>query len=105
VGVTTGRGTGDDLVVGTGAGLPGRGVEKAGWLVMKPPRVNIVSNIMLLVFIFLLLKPLRRFRVATATERSSPGQLALDCSRGMPFVPAPFSILSPFLSGNGKREF
>ena len=54
MGVTTGRGTGDDLVVGTGAGLPGRGVEKAGLLVMKLARVNIVNSIMLLVFIFLI---------------------------------------------------
>jgi cyanophycinase-like exopeptidase len=40
-------------------------------------------------FHFLLFKPLGRFGVAVATELSSPGQLALDCSRGMRFVPAP----------------
>lgn len=44
VGVTTGRGTGVDLTAGTGTGLPGDGFEKAGWLIISPPRVNIVSS-------------------------------------------------------------
>lgn len=53
VGVTTGRGTGVDLIAGIGRGRPGRGAEKADWLVTNPPRVNIVNSIILLVFIFL----------------------------------------------------
>ena len=54
VGVTTGRGTGVDLIMGIGNGLPGRGAEKAGSLVVNPPRVKIVSIIIFLVFIFLI---------------------------------------------------
>ena len=58
-------------------------------------------------FHFLLFKPLGRFNVAIATELSSPGQLALDCSRGMRFLPAPFSILSlsyPETAGESSRK-
>jgi hypothetical protein len=42
--------------MGIGAGLPGRGVEKAGSLIVNPPRVKIASIIIFLVFIFLLVK-------------------------------------------------
>lgn len=74
-GVKDGRGAGVDLTGGAGAGPPGEGFEKAGPLRINPPRLNTISTIMLLVFIiFCVLKPLKRWDVATATELSSPGQ-------------------------------
>ncbi len=37
-----------------------------------------------------LFKPLGEFSVAVATELSSPGQLALDCSKGHALRASPF---------------
>jgi hypothetical protein len=54
VGVTTGCGTGLDLTGGTGRDRPEIGAEKACWFIAIPQRLNIVSAVMLLVFIFCL---------------------------------------------------
>jgi hypothetical protein len=81
-GGSPGRGTGVDLTAGTGRGRLCSCAEKAAGFI-DPLRVNIVSNIILLVFIFLIAQaPCEEFRVAAATELSSPEQLALDCSKG-----------------------
>ena len=90
-----GRSPGVDLTAGTGRGRLGSCAEKAAGFIINPPRLNIVSSIMFLVFIFLIAQALRRFCVAAATELSPPGPLALDCSKGRALRASPFSILSP----------
>jgi hypothetical protein len=59
-----GRGTGVDLTAGTGRGRLCSCAEKAAGFI-NPLRVNIVSNIILLAFIFLIAQaPCEEFRVA-----------------------------------------
>jgi hypothetical protein len=77
-----GRGAGVDLIAGIGRGLLGRGIEKADWLVTSTPRVNIVNNIILLVFIFLNAQAPGEILCRRATELSPPGPWALDCLKG-----------------------
>jgi hypothetical protein len=60
VGGTTGRGTSVDLIGGNGSRLFDCGDEKAGWLTVKPPSVNIVTSIVMLVFIFLIAQALEK---------------------------------------------
>jgi hypothetical protein len=72
VGVTTGRGTGVDLTAGNGRGRCGSCAEKAVGLIINPQKVNIVSMIMLLVFIFYL-GLLKAVPPASGRRTFSPG--------------------------------
>ena len=49
-----GRSPGVDLTAGTGRGRLGSCAEKAAGFIINPPRLNIVSSSMFLVFIFLI---------------------------------------------------
>jgi hypothetical protein len=60
---------------------------------------------MFLVFIFLIAQTPEKICVAAASERSSPGQLALDCSKGHALCASPSQYLVIFISGNGRNEF
>jgi hypothetical protein len=85
-----GRGTGVDLNAGIGRGRLGSCPEKAAGFINNPPRVNIASIIMFLVFTFLIGQALEKILCRCGDRTFVAGQLALDCSKGRALRGNPF---------------